>query len=398
MNMFDYLEAVKGETIYDLDLTALDLLLLAELDYIEFDDQVEADFDRYHSRRLDQVAAKLDHLTPNPSMSKEHLRLLKEMSQSLRFQSCKVMGYVNDIDLEVEKQFSATTFKLKPDTYVVAFRGTDDSIIGWKEDFHMTYMSQIPAQATAKNYLQGMLEELPGQVYVTGHSKGGNLAIFAASQLQSDLQERISLITSFDGPGLHQTVIASDGYQAISHKIERYIPQGSIVGMMLEIPETAQIVSSSRINEISQHNPFYWQIEDTHFLLADKLSANSLQTDKTLKTWLETVSDKEKKDFFDLFFGLILDANIHSISGFFEGDSLQLLSNLLTNAKNMNSQDKDMLKRILALFIDLRIQYFKEELPSFTDFFQKTDEKIKESWANLVKDSEIKRLYNFCSG
>ena len=388
MNIFDYLTTVKEQTFYDQSLTILDLLLLTELAYIDFDGEVTADFDHYHSQRLDQVATRLDHLTPNPSMSKDHLRLLKEMSQSLRFQSCKVMGYVNDIDLEVEKQFSATTFKLKPDTYVVAFRGTDDSIIGWKEDFHMTYMSQIPAQKMARDYLRQMLQQLPGQVYVTGHSKGGNLAIFAASQLETDLQERISLITSFDGPGLHTSIIRSAGYAAIRHKIERYIPQGSIVGMMLEIPETAQIVISRRIHGISQHNPFYWQIQGNDFLLADRVNSDSLQTDKTLKTWLESVSDEEKKIFFDLFFGLMLDANIHSISGFFEGDSLQLLSNLLTNAKNLDSQDSDLLKRLIGLLIDLRFQYFKEELPALPSLPNLFSKAKKEELENSTSPEE----------
>ena len=125
------------------------------------------------------------------------------------------MGYVNDVDQDIQKQFAALIFKIKPDTYVLVFRGTDDSIVGWKEDFHMTYMAQIPAQKMAARYLQNALENLPGNFILTGHSKGGNLASYAASQMEASLQDRIEAIYSYDSPGLNHSVIESDGYQTV---------------------------------------------------------------------------------------------------------------------------------------------------------------------------------------
>ncbi|MGT2846456.1 DUF2974 domain-containing protein [Streptococcus massiliensis] len=368
MNLFDYLEQVKNETIYDKDLTILDLLMFTELSYINFDGVADKNFDRYHAKRLDDCAEALTDLAPTPTiMGKEHLQLLQQMGQSLRFKSSKLMGYVNDIDSDIEKQFSATTFRIKPDTYIVAFRGTDDSIIGWKEDFHMTYMPQIPAQLTATHYLEKALAELPGTFYVTGHSKGGNLATFATSHLSSENQERIKLITSFDAPGLNKLIIETAGYQSISPKIERYIPYGSIVGMMLEIPETAHIVQSTAIGGIAQHNPFSWKVENDSFLLADGLNADSLQTDKTLKNWVASTPDDQLKQFFDLFFGLILDANITSITDFFQLDAPKKIITILDNTKALDPNEKEMLIRLTKLLFSLRFESWKEEskLPKF---------------------------------
>ncbi|MBP2620875.1 DUF2974 domain-containing protein [Streptococcus panodentis] len=365
--IFDYLEQRAYDSIYDQPFNELDFLILTELTYLPFDQIVDAELSpNCDCRLLDTVEAMPQELSM--MVTKSRLRLLEKAAASTRFKNSKLMGYVNDIDPDVQKQFAALIFKIKPDTYALVFRGTDDSIIGWKEDFHMTYMDQVPAQQTAANYLRKAMQLLPGNFILCGHSKGGNLASYAASQMEPDDQERIQAIYSYDAPGLNHAVIESAGYQAIVDKLRRFLPQSSIVGMMLETPKEAQIVKSSAIGGFAQHNTFSWKIKDQAFVLTDTLAADSLQTDKTLKNWVGSVSDDELKDFFDLFFGLILDAGITSINDFSKIENVKKVLAIFKNANNLPAEESDRLTQLAKLLVDMRFQSWKEDisLPSPT--------------------------------
>ena len=359
--IFDYLDQVAYDSIYDTPFNELDMLMLTELTYLPFDQIVSDQISPDCTCRLFEAAEKV---TQDLSMlvTKNRLKLLEKVASSTRFKNIKLMGYVNDIDPDVQKQFAAMIFKIKPDSYVLTFRGTDDSIIGWKEDFHMTYMDQVPAQKTAVNYLRKAMDALPGQFILTGHSKGGNLASYAASLIEPEYQERIQIIYSYDAPGLNHSVIASQGYQTISDKIKRYIPQGSIVGMMLETPKQAQIVKSTAIGGLAQHDTFTWQIADQTFVLLDNLNPDSLQVDKTLKNWVDSVSDEELKDFFNLFFGLILDAGISSINDLTKLENFNKILAVFENANALTDQEREMLTRLAKLLVDMRYQSWKDDI------------------------------------
>ncbi|KXT64002.1 DUF2974 domain-containing protein [Streptococcus sp. DD04] len=357
--IFDYLDQVAYDSIYDTPFNELDMLMLTELTYLPFDQIVSDQMSPDCTCRLLEAAEKVPQ-DLSMLVTKNRLKLLEKAASSTRFKNVKLMGYVNDIDPDVQKQFAAMIFKIKPDSYVLTFRGTDDSIIGWKEDFHMTYMDQVPAQKTAANYLRKAMDALPGQFILTGHSKGGNLASYAASQIELEYQERIQSIYSYDAPGLNHSVITSQGYQTISDKIKRYIPQGSIVGMMLETPKQAQIVKSTAIGGLAQHDTFSWQISDQTFVLLDNLNPDSLQVDKTLKNWVDSVSDEELKNFFDLFFGLILDAGISSINDLTKLENFNKILTVFENANALTDEERDMLTRLAKLLVDMRYQSWKD--------------------------------------
>ena len=359
--IFDYLDQVAYDSIYDTPFNELDLLMLTEITYLPFDQIVSDQMSPDCTCRLFEAAEKVPQ-DLSMLVTKNRLKLLEKVASSTRFKNIKLMGYVNDIDPDIQKQFAAMIFKIKPDSYVLTFRGTDDSIIGWKEDFHMTYMDQVPAQKTAVNYLRKAMDAMPGQFILTGHSKGGNLASYAASQIEPEYQERIQSIYSYDAPGLNHSVITSQGYQTISDKIKRYIPQGSIVGMMLETPKQAQIVKSTAIGGLAQHDTFSWQISDQTFVLLDNLNPDSLQVDKTLKNWVDSVSDEELKDFFNLFFGLILDAGISSINDLTKLENFNKILAVFENANALTDQEREMLTRLAKLLVDMRYQSWKDDI------------------------------------
>ena len=383
-NIFTYLEEIQHDSIYDKPFNELDLLILTELTYLPFDQLVHEDMSPYCDCRLLDLANQVPR-DLSMMVSKNRLKLLDLAAASTRFKNIKLMGYVNDVDQDIQKQFAALIFKIKPDTYVLVFRGTDDSIVGWKEDFHMTYMDQIPAQKMAARYLQKALENLPGNFILTGHSKGGNLASYAASQMEVSLQDRIEAIYSYDSPGLNLSVIESDGYQTVVERMKRYLPQNSIVGMMLETPKEARIVKSSAIGGFAQHDTFSWKIKGDSFLLLDTLDAESLQIDKTFKNWVSTVSDEELKDFFDLFFGLILDAGIQSVDELSNVENFNKVLEILKNAQSLTDQERDMMLRLSKLLLDMRIQSWKDDinLPNPSKFMQGVKGNLSEFTKNL---------------
>lgn len=385
-NLLNYIEEVAYQDFYDVPLNRLDILALTEIAYLPFNDLVAPDFTTEKATRLDHVATQFEALchgeTPTISVTitPERIQLLQLLKDSKRFKAIKVLAYIDDYDKEEEKQFAAMTYKIGQDKLVTIFRGTDDTIIGWKEDFHMTYMAEIPAQQSATEYLQQIMEMSTQTVYVAGHSKGGNLAIYASSQMTTSDQERIAQIIAYDSPGVHPSVIASSGYQAIKDRIQPIIPQNSIVGMLLETPDNAEIVESKAFG-LLQHISFSWEVEGHDFKLAPALTENSIQVDETLKTWTASLNDEELKRFFDLLFGMFTDAGIERLNDF-TVDTPKKISLLMQQQQNLTDAEKDMLDKLFRRLIDTRYQVWKEALTTPYDkvnqWFQSLTNKDKE--------------------
>uniref|UniRef100_UPI0035A0E8D3 Mbeg1-like protein n=1 Tax=Streptococcus ferus TaxID=1345 RepID=UPI0035A0E8D3 len=221
-NFCDYVKQNSRNSFADLPLNEVDIACLNELAYLPLGDWLGQE-----QLALDKVAlgqfrdyektlqVDLDFL-----ITKERWNLFQAVLDSKRFEQLHLSYYTNEVSSEFERQFAAMMLEIPEIGHrQLIFRGTDDSLIGWKEDFQMTYMREIPAQRLAVTYLKHYLETTEGQLIISGHSKGGNLALYAASQQSSGQQERIQQIYLFDAPGLHQTVLSSPGYLAVRGKV-----------------------------------------------------------------------------------------------------------------------------------------------------------------------------------
>ena len=358
--IFDYLKEVTYDSIYDRPFTELDVLALTELTYLPFGHIVpQGDTTGIPVRLSD--AMELIERTTNFIVTNQHLHLVDELATSKRFKNIKLLNYVDEYDPDVQKQFAAMTYRLTMDVYLVVFRGTDDTLIGWKEDFHMTYMDHVPAQKRAASYLQHVMKEFPkGRFMVAGHSKGGNLAAYACTYLPDYLFERVDAIYCYDAPGLNKAIIETEGYQRVAHLIHRFVPQGSIVGMMLEVPEPATIVKSRAFGGFAQHDAFTWMVEKDTFVTLDQTSPDSQQTDETLKQWVREVPDSQLKKFFDTFFGLFLDAGITSINDLMDLKNFSKIKEIFQNAQDLDPTEREMLERLAKQLIDTRVQAWKK--------------------------------------
>ena len=358
--IFDYLDYVAYDSIYDRPFKELDVLALTELTYLPFDRIVpQGDTTNIEVRLSDAV--ELVDRTTDFIVTDQHLQLVDDLASSKRFKNIKLLNYVNEYDPDVQKQFAAMTYRLTMDVYLVVFRGTDDTLIGWKEDFHMTYMDHVPAQRRAASYLQNVMKEFPkGRFLVAGHSKGGNLATYACSYLPDQLSEQVHAIYCYDAPGLNKSIIKTEGYQRIAHLIHRFVPQGSIVGMMLEVPEPTTIVKSRAFGGFAQHDAFTCMVEKDGFVTLDQTNPDSQQMVQTLKQWVQEVPDSQLKKFFDTFFGLFLDAGITSINDLMNLKNFSKIKDIFQNTQDLDPTEREMLERLAKQLIDTRVQAWKK--------------------------------------
>ena len=358
--IFDYLDYVAYDSIYDRPFKELDVLALTELTYLPFDRIVPQGDTTNIEVRLSDAVELVDRIT-DFIVTDQHLQLVDSLATSKRFKNVKLLNYVDEYDPDVQKQFAAMTYRLTMDVYLVVFRGTDDTLIGWKEDFHMTYMDHVPSQRRAASYLQHVMKEFPkGRFMVAGHSKGGNLAAYACSYLPDHLIERVDAIYCYDAPGLNKAIIETEGYQRIAHLVHRFVPQGSIVGMMLEVPEPATIVKSRAFGGFAQHDAFTWIVEKDGFGTLDQTSPDSQQTDETLKQWVRETSADERKKFFDTFFGIFLDAGITSINDLMNLKNFSKIKEIFQNTQDLDPTEREMLERLAKQLIDTRVQAWKK--------------------------------------
>ena len=366
--IFDYLKNSQYDSFYDKDFTVLDALALTELAYLPFEDLVPVEISDQNYLSLQHLAERFEEkfqgkYPPLGMVNAHRLKLLSYLSSFKRYKHIRAFAFANEVSLDSQKQFAAITYQIKPKEYLVVFRGTDDSIIGWKEDFHMTYMKEIPAQLAAKDYLTQICSHLDGKFWLAGHSKGGNLATYAASQAEPSFQEKIQEIYSFDAPGLHKTIRNSDSFKSVEGKIQSIIPENSIVGMMLDTPEIDLVVKSKTFG-LLQHLTFSWEIEGDQFKEVSSVTEDSLQVDQTLKSWTASLSEEELRDFFDLFFGLFIEAGIHRF-GDMTVDTAGKIQKLIENRKNLSPEQEAMMDRLSRQLIDTRIQVWKDSLPVF---------------------------------
>lgn len=219
-----------------------------------------------------------------------------------RFQGLRLHDYINEVDEAREIQFSALTADLPDGGRYVAFRGTDSSIVGWREDFSLAFET-VPAQLAAAAYLENA-SKAGRPLTVGGHSKGGNLALYAAAHVSPAAQGLLKRVYTFDGPGLDDETVASEGYARIVGKIRSFVPQSSIVGLLLTHFEEYTVVHAHAVG-ILQHDPFTWQLAGKRFLEAEGVGRVSRVVDQTVHEWLKQVSSEERELFVNTLFDIL---------------------------------------------------------------------------------------------
>ena len=236
------------------------------------------------------------------SIQDQVTELLGDMAQTRRFGDIRILDQVNDEDSSRDIQFSAVTLQVPDVGTVIAYRGTDPSVVGWKEDFMMSYMSPVPAQAAASAYLEKVARRTSGPLLLCGHSKGGNLALYAAAHADRTIQGRLKAVCSFDGPGLDDDTMESEGYRRIVSGICSIVPSDSIIGRLMNYHPNYRVVTSTKVF-IYQHDPFTWNLVGCLFDEVEEISSNAQVMDKTLHEWIKSCTPRQRELFTETVFG-----------------------------------------------------------------------------------------------
>ena len=312
-NILDYLDW-RGDISFAADpFNEVDGLILAQLSYIIFDNILSDSFDTsmtikeayklYDPKKIDE---NLVFYSFN-----EDMKLLEKLSVCERFSDIRLTGYINRTNTKEALQFSAVTCILPNGTNYVSFRGTDGTIAGWREDFNFSFMTGTPAQICAAEYLDNSFKT-SDRLILGGHSKGANLAIYAAVFCKAELENSIEKVYAFDGPGFREEVTETERYKKMSLKITAIVPRYSIIGQLLDINVDNKIVNSSE-HGILQHFAYSWQVKRNRFDYAEQFSKTGTYINKVMDAWFSELDDNTRKVITDSLFDVIEAADIETL-------------------------------------------------------------------------------------
>lgn len=361
----DYLAKHKNETFEQFPFNEADILCLNELGYFCFEDLDNTlDFSKELTLHDILMPYEAGEKVFNHSflVTKARVELLKNVASSERFADLRLSAYVNDVDAEYERQFSAMVFSL-PDIahYQLVFRGTDDTLIGWKEDFKLAYVREIPAHRAAVTYLERYLASHPMPLTVSGHSKGGNLALYAAAHVKEKWLPQIKQVYMLDAPGLQEKGLERAGYQAIRERVRVIRPEESIVGVML-YNDIAPVVVKSQASGIMQHALTTWQFdaETGQLILAEQPTDLSRNLEKTFKQWTDELSSQELKILFDTLFDTLMSSGIKSINDVtIDREFGAKLATSIASFYSIGTEKKLLLAKSAKLFLEAFVGHSK---------------------------------------
>ena len=279
--------------------------------------------------------------------------LLSACASSIRYKDVKILEFVSDTNNEEDKQFSAVTFSLSNGLLFLSFRGTDNTLVGWKEDFNMSFTSPVPSQEEAVKYTEKIASLYSGTLILTGHSKGGNIAKYAASFASIEVQERIREIWAFDAPGFPDSILNSEGYKRVRERIRVFVPESSIIGMLLSNDLNYVSVKSRAFTGLSQHDVYTWEIgSNGRFILSDSIDRQSRYVDATIRRQLSAMPKEERAELVDLLFSLFETTGKKTFASIRE-DFFSSALKIIGGYTDLNEEDKTKIKESISSFLSV---------------------------------------------
>lgn len=362
--MIDYLKEYGDCSLKEMPMNDVDSLALCQLSYLKFDGIVPDVRENGRSITLEEVAAHGDYekLFSDERYEKDNRALFEAMLAGRRFRRMKLNCYINVIELEWETQFSAVTFLLEDGTLYIAYRGTDETIVGWKEDFNMAFLNPVPGQAYSIKYLNMVMNKLKCRFYMGGHSKGGNLAVYAAMNAPETVKEKLIKVYSMDGPGFRPEILESCGYEKIASKVVKILPHSSMVGMLFEHGIHYQVVESKTFG-LAQHNPYTWLVEKGKFVKASDIYESRRFMDNTINEWILSLNEQQLKIFVDTLYQVVSASQAENLIEF-TADWKKSMNGIVSAWKEIDEQTARILKEIIkSLFEIARIRVKEEIMP-----------------------------------
>lgn len=362
--VLDYLEKYGKYGFEEMPMTEVDSLALCQLSYLKFDGMVPQP-----EETAVLPAVTLESLKDRPDFEKlfadvryekPNRALYEKMIGGKRFRELRLEYYVNVIEEQWETQFSAVTYTLGDGTHYIAYRGTDETIVGWKEDFNMAFLSPVPGQAISVKYLNSVAVKFDGPFYVGGHSKGGNLAVYSAMNCEPALQDRILKIYSMDGPGFRPEVLKDCDYEKIADRVVKILPNSSLVGMIFESGMYFQVVKSKTFG-LLQHDPYTWLVTGNHLVRADRLYERRQQMDNNLNEWILSLNEEQLRTFVDTLYQVITASQADNLIDF-TAEWKKSINGIIAALKEVDEETVEVLKEIVRSLFEITRENRKKQV------------------------------------
>ncbi|MDY4965029.1 MAG: Mbeg1-like protein [Dysosmobacter sp.] len=364
-NILDYLNWRGDLTLAQSPFNEVDNLILAELSFVNFTGIVpgpgEGEGVPLHAaaeaffRSHEGGDMGMGVLVPD-----EIPTLLRKMAECPRFREMKVNCFCDHLDVRKAEQFAAVTVELGDGSIYLSFRGTDDTIAGWKEDFLLGCQPEVPAQKKAVAYVKAVAAQYPRRkLMLGGHSKGGNLAVYGGVFVPLAIQRRISAVWSNDGPGFYGAVLETPQHARLEGRVHSIVPKSSVVGMLLEHEESYTVVDSDQVG-LWQHDGFSWQVLGTGFVTLREVSRQGRRNDLALKEWVRRLPVDQREKFVDGLFEVLTASGATTLTDLKE-DGFRAAGAMVRAMKDMEKDTRDALFNAIATLFRSNIQAAVEE-------------------------------------
>lgn len=376
----------------DYPFNKIDSMILARFSYLIFN-QIQME----EEETIEDISIKMEKFEDGEFRYNGDKELITYLGKSNRFKNMKVTDFTENNGRESEKQFGAIVIHINHKELYVSYIGTDASIYGWKEDFNMAFMDNVPCQIEGKKYLEKIANKYKNKrIRIGGHSKGGNVAIYSAIMIDSTVQNRIIKVYNYDGPGFNQEIAQKYAKETIIEKIETYFPQDSIIGRIMNHEEKCSVVLSNE-KGILQHDIYSWQVLGTNLIYSAKLTKSSEVMNSAVTSWLAETSNEQRKIFIDTIFELLYSTDANTF-GEISKNLISSLSVIFKKYVEISKEDKKTITSIIKLFIKgyfsetftLEKAQIKEQVISMIE--KKDSEKSKNEWCEEVTDEEYNKL------
>ena len=355
-NILDYI-MWRGDLSFKNDkLNELDKLIFARMSYLPFK---EINFTGKET--IKDLSTKFMKVKKEKYLWPVDDKLIEMLGESNRFQNLEVSDYHEIMDEKAEKQYASIVIHLPNNEKYVSFRGTDSSIVGWKEDFNMSFLYNIPSQLEAVKYLNEIGKKYPdSKLIIGGHSKGGNVAVYSAIYAEKTVKSRIKEIINAEGPGFSENVIKDSKYAEIKDRIKTYIPQESIIGRILEHEEDYIVIRSNQ-KGILQHDIYSWEVGPTFLIQIKEVNHESQMMNNLTNEWFRTTTPEARERVINVLYEVLEKSDVKKTSDIPKA----LLKNtkvVLNNLKSMNEEDRKEVEKMLNQIMELVKNIVKEEI------------------------------------
>lgn len=350
-HVLDYLKWRGNIAISEDGFNESDAMICAELSYLDLDELVPGIGEKSNitiENAYEFYQRKIDNHEPVDLQAHEVILLLA-LGRTKRFRDIVLSDYFHVTDFSRPVQFCAVCIHISPVMKYISFRGTDNDIWGWKETLSMIHQMPIPSQEMALDYLNRVIKKYFHRYYVGGHSKGGNMAKYAAAFCEPKKQRRIATIYCFDAPGFNQDMMQYEGFAKIVDRIHAYVPQGSIVGMTMEHAESFMMVHSQG-EGIEQHLLTSWTLNAEGFVRCDQRDPSSFMVQASIANWIGKLSMEERKHFLDVFFEVIVRAGITTFPELMALKLRNIIA-ILKEMKYVPAEDRELIFRVFKLLL-----------------------------------------------